>query len=114
LSGVYFVHYYYYYYYYYYRNITSLRTYKPATWFAKPDIISPLECARHGWVNDGMDLIKCNVCGEKLSFKYTGLDYEDTEDAAVNFAKYLDVIPCLFFKKIIGFKMFFFLAFLFF
>jgi len=41
-----------------------LQTFKPATWFCKPDPISPAECARRGWLNSGPDMLSCEVrCG---------------------------------------------------
>ncbi|KAL0342425.1 UNVERIFIED_CONTAM: hypothetical protein Scaly_1905100 [Sesamum calycinum] len=36
-----------------------LSTFKSMTWFAKPQVVSPLECARRGWVNVDMDTIAC-------------------------------------------------------
>ena len=38
-----------------------LQTFKPATWFCKPDPISPAECARRGWLNSGPDMLSCEV-----------------------------------------------------
>lgn len=38
-----------------------LQTYKPATWFCKPDAISPAECARRGWLNTAADMLTCEV-----------------------------------------------------
>ena len=36
-----------------------LRTFNPQTWFGKPLVASPPRCAAHGWVNDGMDRLRC-------------------------------------------------------
>lgn len=34
-------------------------SYQPITWFAKPDSISPLQCARWGWHNSANDELLC-------------------------------------------------------
>lgn len=39
---------------------------KTANWFAKPECISPLQCARYGWKNAGLNTLKCSVCDEQL------------------------------------------------
>ncbi|GER38623.1 C3HC zinc finger-like [Striga asiatica] len=39
-----------------------LSTFKSTTWFAKPQVVSPLECARRGWINIDMDTIACASC----------------------------------------------------
>lgn len=44
-----------------------LRTFKPSTWFAKPDAISARECARRGWTNVGADTLSCECCGAMVS-----------------------------------------------
>ncbi|GMF19352.1 unnamed protein product [Phytophthora lilii] len=31
-----------------------------ASWFAKPDVISAFECARHGWRNSAPDQLHCH------------------------------------------------------
>lgn len=36
-----------------------LRTFNPQTWFGKPLVASPPRCAAHGWMNDGMDRLRC-------------------------------------------------------
>ncbi|KAL0311316.1 UNVERIFIED_CONTAM: Nuclear-interacting partner of ALK [Sesamum angustifolium] len=45
-----------------------LSTFKSMTWFAKPQVVSPLECARRGWVNVDMDTIACMSCDARLLF----------------------------------------------
>ena len=37
-----------------------------AAWFAKPTIISPLQCARHGWCNGSINQLHCISCSAKL------------------------------------------------
>ena len=73
-----------------------LKSFGPGTWFAKPDVIAPPECARQGWTNTEMDALGCVSCGKELKFGFSGLLHDDHEAAAKNFAKYLKVIP--FFK----------------
>lgn len=36
-------------------------------WAAKPRILSPLMCARYGWINVGCDMLKCSSCQAFLS-----------------------------------------------
>ncbi|CAI5705733.1 unnamed protein product [Peronospora farinosa] len=39
-----------------------------ALWFAKPDIVSVFECARHGWRNSALDQLYCTCCKQFLCF----------------------------------------------
>lgn len=39
----------------------EIETFSIKTWFGKPEELSPLECARYGWINNGKDLLKCEV-----------------------------------------------------
>lgn len=38
------------------------------TWFAKPKVVSPVNCARRGWTNVEPDIITCEACGARLLF----------------------------------------------
>jgi hypothetical protein len=40
-----------------------------STWFVKPDLLSPVECAKYGWINIGEDWLKCEYCGECMLVK---------------------------------------------
>ncbi|KAB5524705.1 hypothetical protein DKX38_022454 [Salix brachista] len=40
-----------------------LATYKSMTWFAKPKVVSSVNCARRGWINLDIDIIACEACG---------------------------------------------------
>ncbi|TXG51525.1 hypothetical protein EZV62_024049 [Acer yangbiense] len=40
-----------------------LATFKSMTWFAKPKVVSAVNCARRGWVNVDTDIIACESCG---------------------------------------------------
>lgn len=44
-----------------------LRSFSSATWFNKPASISPSECARHGWKNEGIDSLLCESCKQRLA-----------------------------------------------
>ena len=46
-----------------------LQTFDITRWFAKPANISARECARHGWICTGPDMITCECCGAVLCFK---------------------------------------------
>jgi len=37
-------------------------TFRLAWWFAKPQRLNPLECARYGWCNSGPDMLHCKSC----------------------------------------------------
>ncbi|PON86535.1 Zinc finger, C3HC-like [Trema orientale] len=45
-----------------------LATFKSMTWFAKPEVVSAINCARRGWINVDMDTIACEACGARLLF----------------------------------------------
>eukprot|EP01038_Epipyxis_sp_PR26KG_P005752 gene5752-7941_t len=40
---------------------------RTAEWFAKPACISPIECARYGWTNSGVDQLKCLACNNVVT-----------------------------------------------
>ncbi|KAL8230769.1 hypothetical protein R6Q57_000547 [Mikania cordata] len=48
--------------------LKRLATFKSMTWFAKPEVVSSLNCARTGWVNVDTDNIACESCGARLFF----------------------------------------------
>jgi hypothetical protein len=39
-----------------------LATFRASHWFNKPVEVSPIQCARRGLVNDGMDAVRCELC----------------------------------------------------
>eukprot|EP00959_Pyramimonas_sp_CCMP1952_P471484 9498480-Pyramimonas_sp.AAC.1 len=39
-----------------------LGTFRASRWFAKPEIVGPVQCARRGWINVDLDIIECEVC----------------------------------------------------
>jgi hypothetical protein len=47
-----------------YRN--RLETFCGPWWFNMPLGISPIQCARRGWVNIGQDTLECRCCSEQL------------------------------------------------
>lgn len=47
--------------------LLRVRTFKPSSWFAKPRIISALQCARCGWTNTAPDVISCATCEVSLT-----------------------------------------------
>ena len=50
--------------------LDRLSSFTSMTWFAKPTLISALECARCGWVNDGQDQLTCPFCKVQLWHYY--------------------------------------------
>ncbi|TDH66462.1 hypothetical protein CCR75_007185 [Bremia lactucae] len=55
-----------------------------ASWFAKPDLINPLECARYGFSNVGLDKLQCNCCKRFLCFK---IDNKLSEEGVMNVSR---------------------------
>ncbi|KAF4134345.1 Rsm1-like [Phytophthora infestans] len=49
--------------------LARVSSFSIASWFAKPDVISAFECARHGWMNSAPDQLHCNCCKQFLCFK---------------------------------------------
>lgn len=54
-------------------------------WAGKPRILSPLMCARYGWINIGCDMLKCSSCQAFLcaSLQPT-LDFEKCKQNTVH------------------------------
>lgn len=48
-------------------------TFRVSWWFAKPVALSPLQCARFGWINCGPDLLRCECCEQRLCFQINPL-----------------------------------------
>jgi hypothetical protein len=43
-----------------------LESYKVSTWFDKPEALSPVVCARWGWINEQTDQLHCTTCQARL------------------------------------------------
>jgi len=43
-----------------------VRSFKSSSWFAKPRWLSPVSCARYGWMNVDVDLLQCVGCQSVL------------------------------------------------
>lgn len=68
-----------------------LATFKSMTWFAKPKVISAVNCARRGWINVEMDIIACEACGARLLFSNpSSWTRQQIEKAAAVFSLKLD------------------------
>ncbi|KAG6675571.1 hypothetical protein I3842_15G110200 [Carya illinoinensis] len=68
-----------------------LATFKSMTWFAKPKVVSAVNCARRGWVNVDMDIIACEACGARLLFSTpSSWTQQQVEKAALVFSLKLD------------------------
>ena len=46
--------------------LCRVATFRPFTWFAKPNTISPLRCAQLGWYNKSKNTLCCGSCGVEL------------------------------------------------
>lgn len=61
-----------------------LATFKSMTWFAKPQVMDAVNCARRGWINVDLDIIACEVCGARLQFSTpSSWNREQVEKAAL-------------------------------
>ncbi|XP_052180573.1 uncharacterized protein LOC127793860 [Diospyros lotus] len=68
-----------------------LATFKSMTWFAKPQVASPVNCARRGWINVDVDTIACEACGTRLYFSTpSSWAHHQAEKAALVFSLKLD------------------------
>lgn len=68
-----------------------LSTFKSMTWFAKPQTVSAVNCARRGWINVDMDIIACESCGARLLFSTpSSWTQQQVEKAALVFSLKLD------------------------
>lgn len=68
-----------------------LATFKSMTWFAKPQAVSALNCARRGWINIDIDIIGCESCGARLLFSTPqSWTLQQVEKAAKVFSLKLD------------------------
>jgi hypothetical protein len=54
-----------------------------ANWFAKPHLISALNCARHGWCNEGRDQLYCKSCAAKITHSKDDYDAKRFYDLLV-------------------------------
>ncbi|XP_021292008.1 uncharacterized protein LOC110422435 isoform X2 [Herrania umbratica] len=71
--------------------VRRLSTFKSMTWFAKPKVVSAVNCARRGWVNVDMDIIACESCGARLLFSTPpSWTQQQVEKAALVFSLKLD------------------------
>ncbi|WCJ22016.1 C3HC zinc finger-like [Euphorbia peplus] len=68
-----------------------MATFKSMTWFAKPKVVSAVNCARKGWVNLDVDIIGCEACGSRLLFSApSSWTQQQVEKAAMVFSLKLD------------------------
>ncbi|KAK1404319.1 C3HC-type domain-containing protein [Heracleum sosnowskyi] len=68
-----------------------LATFKSMTWFAKPEVVSAVNCARRGWVNVDSDIIACEACGSRHLFSTpSSWTQHQVEKAAKVFSLKLD------------------------
>lgn len=71
--------------------IRRLATFKAMTWFAKPQVINALNCARRGWINVDIDTIACEACGARFLFSTpSAWDRRQVEKLAAVFSLKLD------------------------
>ncbi|KAM0849972.1 hypothetical protein ACQ4PT_053380 [Festuca glaucescens] len=71
--------------------VRRLASFKAMTWFAKPKVVSPVNCARRGWTNIEPDIITCEACGARLLFSSpSSWTPQQVEKAAAVFSLKLD------------------------
>lgn len=72
----------------YFRRLAS---FKSMWWFAKPQVVSAVNCARRGWINVDMDTIACEACGVRLIFSCPpSWSQQQVDKAALVFSLKLD------------------------
>ena len=72
--------------------ISRLSSFRPATYFGKPDSIAPPVCARHGWRNTALDMLTCvnEKCSATVCFRIDdGHSDEELESLAAVYRKQL-------------------------
>ncbi|XP_008300493.1 zinc finger C3HC-type protein 1 [Stegastes partitus] len=69
---------------------SRVESYSCLKWAGKPRILSPLMCARYGWINVGCDMLKCSSCQAFLcaSLQPT-LDFEKYETRIAEISRQL-------------------------
>ncbi|CAN4086754.1 unnamed protein product [Withania somnifera] len=68
-----------------------ISTFKSMTWFAKPQAISAVNCARRGWINVELDTIACEACGSRMLFTIPpAWTQQQVDKAALEFSLKLD------------------------
>ncbi|CAJ1944328.1 unnamed protein product [Sphenostylis stenocarpa] len=68
-----------------------LATFKSMSWFAKPKVVSAVNCASRGWTNVDIDTIACEACGARLLFSTpASWNQQQVEKAALVFSLKLD------------------------
>ncbi|CAI9113472.1 OLC1v1014082C1 [Oldenlandia corymbosa var. corymbosa] len=68
-----------------------LATFKSMTWFAKPQAVTAVNCARRGWINVDVDTLSCESCGARLLFSTpSSWSQQQVEKAALVFSLKLD------------------------
>ncbi|XP_028753817.1 uncharacterized protein LOC114713354 [Neltuma alba] len=71
--------------------IKRLATFKSISWFAKPKVVSAVNCARRGWINIDIDTIACEACGARILFSApASWNQQQVEKAALVFSLKLD------------------------
>jgi len=49
------------------------------SWFAKPLVLNPLQCAMYGWINLKPDVLKCENCSAQLVYPFSFENHDDPE-----------------------------------
>ncbi|KAI9117377.1 hypothetical protein K1719_011543 [Acacia pycnantha] len=71
--------------------IQRLTTFKSISWFAKPKVVSAVNCASRGWINIDIDTIACEACGARIFFSTpASWNQQQVEKAALVFSLKLD------------------------
>ncbi|XP_072310325.1 zinc finger C3HC-type protein 1 [Eucyclogobius newberryi] len=69
---------------------SRVESYSCLKWAGKPRSLSPLTCARYGWINVGCDMLKCSSCQAFLSATLQPtLDFEKYESRIAEISRQL-------------------------
>ncbi|XP_047431872.1 nuclear-interacting partner of ALK [Mugil cephalus] len=69
---------------------SRVESYSCLKWAGKPRILSPLMCARYGWINVGCDMLKCSSCQAFLcATLQPALDFEKYETRIAEISRQL-------------------------
>lgn len=61
-----------------------VKTFKPSYWFAPPRQVSPMVCARFGWVCSSTDALVCQSCESRITYRAPVSDSDEEWTATID------------------------------